>query len=241
MSLQVLEDVSGNAVLNLINDGSLSLLDGMDALLLKYLWRRAGHPDRNLASALQGLLEAGLIEVVPGPDMAVRLSTRAFAALQQAWRAAPGSAAEGDDSPDWDSVEQGPVQAGGMGAARSELQLRLHVIGIYAELSVPANGRISAASMAHIWAQLRHRGEELRHSLRCVGLLLTHPDKERIELLLELGEAGRHLVASCAHPGGQPAAAHRFRRIRCGWGISRRCDIADSASASSSSTISLTR
>lgn len=219
MSLQVLEDVSGNAVLNLINDGSLSLLDGMDALLLKYLWRRAGHPDRNLASALQGLLEAGLIEVVPGPDMAVRLSTRAFAALQQAWRAAPGSAAEGDDSPDWDSVEQGPVQAGGMGAARSELQLRLHVIGIYAELSVPANGRISAASMAHIWAQLRHRGEELRHAVD----LLQRDGHVRVlreggVAYFVLTEAGFHYATGRPPPAQlialAPPARNQDRRIK---------------------------
>lgn len=220
MSLQIIEDVPGNAVLNLINEGSASLLDGMDALLLKYLWRRSGHPDRNLAAALQGLLEAGLIEVVPGPDMAVRLSHRAFAALQQAWRQDAGrKQADSDDTPDWDSVEQGPIQAGGAGAARSELQLRLHVIGIYAELGVPANGRIAAASMAHIWSQLRHRGEELRHS---VDLLVrdghVRVQREGAVAYFVLTEAG-HRYAQGRPPPPEllalaPPARNQDRRLK---------------------------
>lgn len=220
MSLQVIEDVAGNAVLNLINEGSRSLLDGMDALLLKYLWRRAGHPDRNLAAALQGLLEAGLIEVVPGPDIAVRLSHRAFAALQDAWRQGRGGMrADGDDTPDWDSVEQGPVQAGGAGPARSELQLRLNVAGIFAELGVPPNGRIAAASMAHIWSQLRHRGEELRHS---VDLLVrdghVRVQREGSIAYFVLTEAGHRYVQGRPPPAElvalAPPARNQDRRLK---------------------------
>lgn len=166
MSVQVIQNDAANTVLNLLNRASGSILGGMDALLLKYLWRRSGQQDSELAGALQGLIESGLIEVVPGPDMALRLSSRAYGALQEAWlqQRQAGSDPQEDEA-DWDNMQDAAGSAGGAGPARSELQLRCQVMAVLAELGVPADGRVAAASMAHIWAELRHRGEELRHAV----------------------------------------------------------------------------
>ena len=81
--LPIIEAGPANLVLNLLNQYSHSVVEGVDAQLLKYQSQRAGLDESALAAALQGLLETGLVNLLPGPLMSLRLSPSAFARVQQ--------------------------------------------------------------------------------------------------------------------------------------------------------------
>ena len=165
MSAAIISDAFAHEILVQINRSSSSLIGGMDALLLKYLWRKAGHADAELAQGLQLLVQESLVEVLPGVDMALRLSPAGFERVQAALLdQGPASADGAPEEKDWAAqTESTPSAAAAQ--ARSEFELRQRIMDIFADLNIPPGGRVASASMSKIWADSRIRAEELRHGI----------------------------------------------------------------------------
>ena len=162
--LPIIEAGPANLVLNLLNQYSHSVVEGVDAQLLKYQSQGAGLDESALAAALQGLLETGLVNLLPGPLMSLRLSPSAFARVQQVALEAHEAAVELDEPQDWDGLEP-PAPTAGPGAFRTELQLREQVMQIFGALKISAQGRLAAHSLSVIWREAQHRADELRHAV----------------------------------------------------------------------------
>ena len=157
MSLPAL-DAQEQQVVEAVAAHSASLRGGMDALLLKYLWRKAAGSESALMTALAGLVHEGWLEVLGGDASHLRLTTAAYAEWSARAHAAPGAA----ESAVWTDTVAAAVP---LPAARSEMELKHRLGEVLRGLDLPEDGAVTARTLAQIWALLKVRADELRTAL----------------------------------------------------------------------------
>lgn len=148
-------------VLALINDGTRRLGNGIDALLLKYRWRRLGHSEGELAEWLDTLGRGDMIEVLRDEPLSVRLTADGLSRLRAVSgiggsTANPGQGRRFRFRSDW-SDEQAAVHA-----KLSELDLRIALLGLLAALEVDQQRCLRAAAALIAWTGAGRRAEGLR-------------------------------------------------------------------------------
>lgn len=139
-----------------------SLREGSDSLVLLYWWRREGGEPADFMAGVQALLAKRLVEVLPGPDMRLRLTDDGFRRLD-ALLPEESAAAEMPEGSEDENAWQG-------GAARAPREtppgeLVVTLLKMFAVLRTPAGHPVSAGSLSKIWAMERRRGGDLRVAL----------------------------------------------------------------------------
>ncbi len=139
-----------------------SLREGSDSLVLLYWWRREGGEPAAFMAGVEALIAQRLVEVLPGPDMRLRLTDDGFRrldALLPEESEAADPAASSEDENAW--------QGGAPRAARETPAGELvdSLLKVFAVLRAPAGHPLSAGSLSKIWAMERRRGGDLRVAL----------------------------------------------------------------------------
>jgi len=139
-----------------------SLRDGTDSLAVLYWWRKQGGDSALFAEAMQTLMKQGLVSVVPGPDLHLRLTEAGFESLEA--------------GPDPDSIAEAETEStqadeaawrGGAAPAQEAPVERLvgNILDIFTVLQRPAGLPLAAATLSKIWAMESRRGGDLRTAL----------------------------------------------------------------------------
>jgi len=148
-------------ILQAIEQYPATLREGSDSLVVLYVWRRSGRPDQEFGAALRELLDGGLVDLMPGEDMRIRLTRAAFEWLDPQI-AVPALAAQDDSGSGGDESESawtsGDAPDGGVPMTR----LREAVVDIYRVLDLPPGRHVAAGTLARIWKFDRRRGSDLR-------------------------------------------------------------------------------
>ena len=139
-----------------------SVREGTDSLVTLYGWRRDGGDPADFMAAIQSLVAAGLVAILPGPDMRLRLTAAGFArldaALPEVTAEEPAISAVEDEAA-WSGAVAGPVRE----TPAAELAAALRAV--FVRLQLPAGHPVGAGSLSKIWAMERRRGGDLRIAL----------------------------------------------------------------------------
>ena len=138
-----------------------SVREGTDSLVTLYGWRRDGGDPGGYMAAVQALVAEGLVAILPGPDMRLRLTAAGFAQLDAAQpeAATDEPIAAIDDEAAWSGAVAGP----GRETPVAELVAALRLV--FVRLQLPAGHPVGAGSLSKIWAMERRRGGDLRIAL----------------------------------------------------------------------------
>lgn len=147
-------------LLSAIEEQPSSIREGADSLALLYAWKRGGGDGPGFGAAIQSLHDDGLIEILPGPDMRLRLTGEGFSRLdalipEEASELAP--ALDSDQSA-WRGVL----------AATPEMPMTVvteTLLGVYRMLGATAGRPVSADTLLKIWTMDSKRGGDLRTAL----------------------------------------------------------------------------
>jgi hypothetical protein len=139
-----------------------SLRDGTDSLAVLYWWRKQGGDSPQFAEAMQALMNQGLVTVVPGPDLHLRLSDSGFAALESQWAVDPPAEVEAEAT----QADESAWRGGAAPAQEAPVERLVgNVLDIFAVLQRPAGLPLAAATLSKIWAMESRRGGDLRTAL----------------------------------------------------------------------------
>jgi len=156
------DDIDCDAVLRWLDVHSVSISQGLPLHFVQTKWKRAGRGEDRLNEALLNLIGNGWVEMAPSQQTAhVRLtatgyarmlaygepvSQEAQAELLRALGATQGTIA----------IREGQVDA--------EANLR-QLLQLYAQLGIPAEGRLIATTLSRYWQESGYRLAELRTAL----------------------------------------------------------------------------
>jgi len=179
---------TADTLLTTIEAHPCTLREGVDSLALLYKWRRDGGDGPGFMTAIQSLHAAGLVEILPGEDMRLRLTIAGFERLdallpEESLVGDAPSEAEGDETA-W----RGPAAGGGRDAPAQELASAL--LQVFATLAVPAGHAVSADTLSKIWTIEGKRGGDLRtalDALAAAGALVIQRGERTVFMLTEIG------------------------------------------------------
>lgn len=182
-----------DALLRAIESHPISIREGADSLALLYWWKREGGDAASFGAAIQSLHRDGLVQIMPGPDMRLRLTAEGFlqldALLPDEDANAEAAASESEES-QWKggAVPNRPVPLAETVAL---------LVKIFATLAVPAGRAVSADTLSKIWTMEGKRGGDLRSALDAMAAQgeLTVQRGERTVFLLTPAGAARTLGA----------------------------------------------
>lgn len=188
---------TADSLLTTIEAHPCTLREGADSLALLYKWRRDGGDGPGFMTAVQSLHAAGLVEILPGEDMRLRLTVAGFErldALLPEDRLADDTPGEAEDD---EAAWRGPAAGGGREAPAQELAGTL--LQVFATLAVPAGHAVSADTLSKIWTIEGKRGGDLRtalDALAAAGALVIQRGERTVFMLTEIGAAA---VAAAQH------------------------------------------
>lgn len=158
------EPLLRDTLLKVVEAHTASVREGTDSLVVLYCWRKAGSDNASFAATLNRLVDEGWVELLPGPDMRLRLRPQAFAALDAEMPPpAPQAAAEDkEDEAAWSGLDAAAAKAAG---GPPQERLRAQVRDIYRVLGMSEGRPVSAGTLAKIWALEKRRGADLRLAL----------------------------------------------------------------------------
>lgn len=166
-----------------------TIREGADSMALLYKWKRDGGDGPGFMNAVQALYQDGLIEIMPGDDMRLRLTANGFARLDVLLPpepAAPEAPAESE------SQAANSVWRGGAAASRDTpaQELAVLLLDVFSTLAVPAGHAVAADTLAKIWAMEGKRGGDLRTALDTLAAnetLVIHRGDRTVFVLTESG------------------------------------------------------
>lgn len=164
-----------------------TLREGVDSLALLYKWRRQGGDGTGFMAAIQSLHSDGLVEILPGEDMRLRLTVAGFERLDALL---PEDNTESDVAADSDTDEaawRGPATHV---RETPEAELAGTLLQVFATLAVPVGHAVSADTLSKIWTMEGKRGGDLRtalDALAAAGALVIHRGERTMFALTESG------------------------------------------------------
>jgi hypothetical protein len=74
-------NLDADGLLRAVESHPASIREGADSLVLLYCWRREGGDPAGFMAAVEALVGQGLVAILPGPDMRLRLTAEGFQRL----------------------------------------------------------------------------------------------------------------------------------------------------------------
>ncbi|MDP3857815.1 MAG: hypothetical protein Q8Q73_08655 [Stagnimonas sp.] len=153
--------LDADGLLRAVESHPASIREGADSLVVLYCWRRAGGDPAGFMVAVETLVGQRLVEILPGPDLRLRLTAEGFQRLDAELPDA------GEPAPAPTSEDEHVWQGGAARAPRETPPAEVvdSLLRLFAVLRLPADHPIGAGSLAKIWAMERRRGGDLRIAL----------------------------------------------------------------------------